>query len=86
MILKDKFLPRCASDIGIKLQELQQQDLDASLAEMVQTATNTFHNRRHERKAKAQEMEKRKVIRHAQILAALQGSPMANPESLKDKA
>ena len=39
-----------------------------------------------ERAAKAQEMEKRKVIRHAQILAALQGSPMANPESLKDKA
>ena len=39
-----------------------------------------------ERAAKAQEMEKRKVIRHAQMLAALQGSPMANPESLKDKA
>ena len=39
-----------------------------------------------EREAKAQEMEKRKKIRHAQMLATLQGSPMANPESLKDKA
>ena len=39
-----------------------------------------------ERAAKAQEMEKKKVIRHAQMLAALQGSPMANPKSLKDKA
>ena len=39
-----------------------------------------------EREAKAQERDKRKEIRYAQILAALQGSPMANPESLKDKA
>ena len=39
-----------------------------------------------EREAKAQETEKRKKIRHAQMLATLQGSPMANPESLKDKA
>ena len=85
VILKDKFLPRCASDIGIKLQELQQQDLDASLAETVQTATNTFHNRRHERKAKAQEMEKMKETRHAHMLATLQGNPMAKPKSLKDK-
>ena len=42
MILKDKFLSRCASDIRIKLQ---QQDPAASLDEMVQTATNTFYNR-----------------------------------------
>ena len=34
----------------------------------------------------AQEREKRKETRHAQMLATLQRSPMANPESLKDKA
>ena len=56
------------------------------LNEMVQTATNTFYNREQERKANAQEKEKRKETSHAQMLAALQGSPMANPESLKDKA
>ena len=53
---------------------------------MVQTATNTFYNKEQEREAKAQEREKRKEIRHDQMLAALQGNPMANPESLKDKA
>ena len=85
MILKDKFLSQCESDIRIKLQQLQQQDPDASLDEMVQTATNTFYNREQEREAKAQERERRKEISHAQMLAALQGSPMANHESLKDK-
>ena len=39
-----------------------------------------------EREAKAQEREKGKEVSHAQMLAALQGSPMANPEFLKDKA
>ena len=68
------------------LQQLQQQDPAASLDEMVQIAINTFYNREQEKEAKAQERETRKEIRHAQILAALQGSPMANPESLKDKA
>ena len=35
----------------------------------------------------AQEREKKKEIKHAKMLAALQGSPMANPlKSLKDKA
>ena len=53
---------------------------------MIQTATNTFYNREQEMEPKAQEREKRKETRHAQMLAALQGSPMANPESLKDKA
>ena len=52
---------------------------------MVQTATNTFYNREQE-EAKAQERERRKETRHAQMLAALQGNPMANPNSLKDKA
>ena len=84
MILKDKFLSHCASDIRIKLQ-LQQQDPAASLSEMVQTAINTFYNREQE-EAKAQERERREETRHAQMLAALQRSPMANPESLKDKA
>ena len=53
---------------------------------MVQTATNSFDNREQEREAKAQEREKGKETRHAQMLAAFQGSRMANPESLKDKA
>ena len=78
MILKDKFLPQCASDIRIKLQQLQQQDPVASLDEIVQTATNTFYNREQEREAKAQERGRRKETRHAQMLAALQGSPMEN--------
>ena len=79
VILKDKFLSRCASDIRIKLQQLQQQDSAASLDEMVQTATNTFYNRE-------QEKERKKETRHAQMLTALQRSPMANPKSLRDKA
>src|SRR5574337_1217124 len=85
VILKDKFLFQCTSDIRIKLQQLQQQDPAASLDEMVQTATNTFYNREQEKEAKAQK-ERKKETRHAQILAALQRSPMANPESLRDKA
>ena len=83
---KDKFLSHCASDIKIKLQQLQQQDPVASSDEMVQTAINTFYNREQAREAKAQERERRKETRHAQMLAALQGRPMANPESLMDKA
>ena len=71
MILKDKFLSQCASDIRIKLQQLQQQDSAASLDEMVQTATDTFYNREQEREAKAQEMEERKETSHAQMLATL---------------
>ena len=68
------------------LQQLQQQDLAASLEEMVQRATNTFYNREQERKAKVQEREKRKETRHAQMLVALQGNVTANPKSLKDRA
>ena len=86
VILKDKFLPQCASDIRIKLQQLQQQNPAVSLDEMLQTATHTIYNREQEREAKAQEREKRKETRHAQKVAALLGSPMANPKSLKDKA
>ena len=61
MLLKDKFLFQCALDIIIKLQQLQQQDLAASLDEMVQTATNTFYSRgkpmpRKGRKGKRQDM------------------------------
>ena len=85
VILKDKFLSQCASDIRIKLQQLQQQDPAASLDEMVQTASNTFYNREQE-EAKAKEKERKKETRHTQMLAALQRSPMANPESLRDKA
>ena len=86
MILKDKFLSQCAPDIRIKLQWLQQQDPAASLDEMIQTAISTFYKREREKEAKAQERERRKETRHAQMLAALQGSPMAHPDSLKDKA
>ena len=86
MILKDKFLSQCASDSRIKLQQLQQQDSAASLDEMIQTATNTFYNRKQEKEATAQERERRKETRHAQMLAALQGSPMAHPKPLSDKA
>ena len=52
---------------------------------MIQTATNTCYNKEQEEDAKAQERERRKETRHAQMLAALQGSPIAHPESLKDK-
>ena len=52
---------------------------------MVQTATNTFYNREQEKEAKPQEREKKKETRYAQMLAAFQRSPIANPESLKDK-
>ena len=85
MILMDKSLSQYASDIRIKLQQLQQEDPSASLDEMVQMATNTFYNRGQERETKAQEKEKNKETRHAQMLSSFQGSPMANPESLKDK-
>ena len=60
VILKDKFLSQCASDIRIKLQQLQHQNPASSLDEMVQTANTTFYNREQEREAKAQEREKRK--------------------------
>ena len=53
---------------------------------MIQTATNNFYNREQEKEAKDQEREKRKEVRHAQMVVTLQGNPMANPESLKDKA
>ena len=53
---------------------------------MVQTATDTFYNREQEKEAKAQEKERKKETSHAQMLAAFQRNPMANPESLKDKA
>ena len=53
---------------------------------MVQMATDTFYNREHRKEAKAQERERTKPTRHTQMLATLQGSPMAHPESLNDKA
>ena len=70
------------------LQKFTNLDLDPapSLNEMVQTGTNTFYNREQEKEDKAQERERRKETRHAQMLATLQRSPMANPKSLKDKA
>ena len=67
-----------------KVTTVTKKDPAASLDEMVQTATNTFYNREQDREAK--EREKRKEKRRAKMLAAHQGTPMANPESLKDKA
>ena len=39
---------------------------------MAQTATNTFYKREQEKESKAQERERRKETRHAQMLATLQ--------------
>ena len=78
-------MSQSTSDIRIKLQQLQQQNPAAFIDEMVQTATSTFYNREQVREAKAQEREKREKTSHAKMLATLQGSPVANPESLKDK-
>ena len=86
MVLKDNFLSQCTSDIRIKLQQLQQQAPTSSLDEMVEATPNTFYNREQEKEAKAQEREKRKETRHAQMLAIFQGSRTANPKSLKGKA
>ena len=85
VILKDKFLFQCASDIRIKLQQFQQLASAASLDEMVQTAKIYFitENKRGGQDPGKREKERDKACL---MLAALQGSPMANPESLKDKA
>ena len=83
VILKDKFLSQCASDIRIKLQQLQQQDPAPSLDEMVQTATNTFYNREQDKEAKAQQREKRKETGHAQMLASPPGKPYGKPQVLE---
>ena len=53
---------------------------------MVQIATNSFDTREQEREAKCQERERRKESWHAQMLATLLGSLVANLKSLKDKA
>ena len=60
VILKDKFLSQCASDIRIKLQQLQQQDPAASLDEIVQTATNTFYNREQDKEPRPRRRRERK--------------------------
>ena len=83
VILKDRFLSQCASDIRIKLQQLQQQDTDASLDEMVQTATNTFYNREQEREAKALERERQKEIRTCPDAGRPPGKPYGKPQVLE---
>ena len=70
VILKDKFWTQCALYIRIKLQQVQQQDPDGSLDEMVQSPIPFITEQ--EREAKAQEREKRKETRHAQMLATFQ--------------
>ena len=79
VILKDTLLSQCVSDFRFKLQQLQQQDPATSLDEMAQTAPNTYYTREQEKEAKAQERERRKEMRRDQLVAALQGSPMASP-------
>ena len=69
MILKDKFLPQCVSDIRTKSQQLQHQDPAYSLDEMVQRVTNTFYNREQERETKAQKRKRRNETRHTQMPA-----------------
>ena len=78
-ILNDKFLSQCASDIRIKLQQLQQQGPIAPLDEMVQTSTDIFYSREQKREAKAQEREKRKEKRHAQDAGRPPGKPYGKP-------
>ena len=72
-------MSQCASDIRIKLQQLQQQDPAASLDEMVQTATKTFYSREQEKEAKAQEREKRKDTRHIPDPGHPPGKPYGKP-------
>ena len=83
MILKDKFLSQCASDIRIKLQQLQQQDLADSLDEMIQTATNTFYNREEDKEAKAQETERRKETRPCPDAGCPPEKPYGTPRFLE---
>ena len=84
MILKDRFLSQCASDIRIKLQ-LQKQDSAASLDEMVQTATNIFYNRTGEGGQGPGEEEKKRD-KSCPDAGHLPGKPYGKPVSLKDKA
>ena len=83
VILKDKFLSQCSSDIRIKLQQLQQQDPAASDR---QDGPDSHQYLLWQRKAKTQERKKRKETRHAQMLVVLQGNSMAYPESLRQEA
>ena len=72
-----------------KVTTVTKKDPAASLDEMVQTTTNTFHNREQEREAKSQDRERKKKKKKDKACpdaGHLQGSPMANPEFLKDKA
>ena len=85
VILKDKFLSQCASDIRIKSQQLQQQDPATSVDEMVQTATNTFYNREEEREAKTQEVEKRRD-KACPDAGCPPGKPYGKPQILKGQS
>ena len=86
MILKDKFLFQCASDIRIKLQQLQKQDPAASLDEMIQTATNTFYNREEEREAEAQEREKKERDKACLDAGCPPGKPYGKPRILEGQS
>ena len=75
VILKDKFLSQCTTNIRIKFQQLQQQDSAASLDEIDGPDRHQYLLYQRTGEAKAQEREKSKETRHAQMLNILQGSP-----------
>ena len=86
LILKDKFLSQCASDIRINLQQLQQQDPAASLDEMVQTATDTFYNREQEREAKGPGKGENERDKACPDAGCLPGKSYGKPQVLEGQA
>ena len=78
VILKDKFLSQCASDIRIKLQQLQQQDPAASRQPPIPFITENKKGRPRPRKGR--------IGKTQDIHRCWHPSRKANPESLKDKA
>lgn len=63
VILKDRFLTQCASNIRCKLQKVIQKP-GLTLDKMLTIATSVFYNCDQETEAKVQEKERRKKARH----------------------
>ena len=78
MILKDKFLIQSAFDSRRKLQKLLQGPR-VSLGETLTPASTDFHNRDHERETRAQERERQKKTRHAQVSATFVSHSQSHP-------
>ena len=81
VILKDKLLFQCTSDIRIKLKLLEQQKSAASLNE---TETNMLYNREQDREVKAQERERRRD-KACPDAGCPPEKPYDNPQDLKGK-